>query len=479
MAMALYFVFLLAVIAPPYLQSEASTGGIEERKPNDPDVLDTLDFAMNEFNAMQNNLYRMMATKVKDATSQLVAGQKFCIVAEVGVSRSCRNDENHKSASLDRCPVDTLEMHCKFEVLNVPWEKRRELLNHQCVGLKERTLSCERSQLPKADQNVVKEMFDEVQTNTTPETDNVEETFRKFIVRHKKPYLNDKQEYAKRFAIFQHNLVKARKMQEMDKGSAKYGVTVFSDMTEEEFKKYYRMPGWGKPLYEMKEVEIPNIDVPKAFDWRDKGAVTPVKNQGQCGSCWAFSTTGNIEGQWKIKKGQLVSLSEQELVDCDKVDQGCNGGLPSNAYKQIIKLGGLETEKEYPYEAADEKCKFKKSEAAVYINSSVSISKDETKMAAWLVANGPISIGINANMMQFYMGGVSHPWKFFCDPSELDHGVLIVGYGVEKGWFSGETPYWIIKNSWGESWGEKGYYLIYRGDGSCGLNTMCTSAVVD
>ncbi|XP_068746743.1 cathepsin L-like [Montipora capricornis] len=476
--MELYFVVLLSILAPSSLRSEKIVGGIEDRKHDDPDVLNALDFAMNEFNAMQNNMYRMMATKVEDATFQLVAGQKFCVVAEVGVSRSCRNDDAHKSASLDICPVDTLEMHCKFVVINVPWEKRKELVTHECIGLKERMLSCERSQpvdTPEINENVVKEMFDK----TTAQTDDdVEETFRKFIVQHKKPYLNDKDEYAKRFAIFQENLVKARKMQDMDRGSAKYGVTVFSDLTEEEFKKYYRMPGWGKPLYEMKEAEIPKGDIPTAFDWRDKGAVTAVKNQGMCGSCWAFSTTGNIEGQWKIKKGQLVSLSEQELVDCDKVDQGCEGGLPANAYKQIIKLGGLEAEKEYPYEGADESCKFKKSEAVVYINSSVSISSDESKMAAWLVANGPISIGINANMMQFYLGGIAHPWKMFCDPSELDHGVLIVGYGVKKGWFD-DTPYWIIKNSWGESWGEEGYYLIYRGDGCCGLNTMCTSAVVD
>jgi len=138
----------------------------------------------------------------------------------------------------------------------------------------------------------------------------------------------------------------------------------------------------------------------------------------------------------------------------------------------------LETEKQYPYESRGEKCAFNPSLAKVKINGAVNISSNEDDMAAWLAQNGPISIGINAMAMQFYLGGVSHPWRIFCSPSNLDHGVLIVGYGVKNGMF-GKTPYWIVKNSWGPSWGAKGYYLVYRGDGTCGLNTMCTSAVVN
>ncbi|XP_052275764.1 uncharacterized protein LOC127875025 isoform X40 [Dreissena polymorpha] len=297
--------------------------------------------------------------------------------------------------------------------------------------------------------------------------------FKDFKAKFNKLYDSPKEE-EKRFAVFCDNMRTAHKLQETENGSAVYGATKFADLTKEEFKRYVGKK-WDTEAYNwMRKASIPSGSIPDNFDWRDHGAVTPVKNQGSCGCCWAFSTTGNIEGQWAIKKNKLLSLSEQELVDCDKVDEGCNGGLPSNAYKEIERLGGLETETDYKYKGEDEKCHFNRSDVSVYINDSVAISSDEHEMAAWLVANGPISIGINAFAMQFYMGGISHPWKFLCNPKDLDHGVLIVGYGVD-----GSKPYWIVKNSWGPDWGEKGYYLVYRGAGVCGLNTMCTSAVVN
>jgi len=296
--------------------------------------------------------------------------------------------------------------------------------------------------------------------------------FAEFKQKHNKQYYGAEEELA-RYETFKSNMAKAKVLQDAEQATATYGATFFADMTEEEFSEYIMDPKFFAKGHDLPYADIPTDPTPDSFDWRKKGAVTPVKNQGQCGSCWAFSTTGNIEGQWFIKKGKLVSLSEQELVSCDKVDQGCEGGLPSDAYKQIIKLGGLETEKDYPYDGADERCNIK-SNPAVYINSSIAISDDEEKMAAWLAANGPISIGINANVMQLYTGGISHPWSIFCSPSKLDHGVMIVGYGSENG-----TPFWIIKNSWGPTWGEEGYYRAYRGAGVCGLNKMCTSSVIN
>jgi len=304
--------------------------------------------------------------------------------------------------------------------------------------------------------------------------------FKDFIGVYSKKYESEN-EAAKRFAHFKDNMKLVEKIQAKEKGTGKYGPNKFSDLSAEEFRKYFLSPKpWDltrKPQRKVALTAAQLRDVPDSFDWREHNAVTPVKNQGYCGSCWAFSTTGNIEGQWAIRKGKLLNLSEQELVDCDKIDQGCNGGLPSDAYKEIIRLGGLETEADYPYDGQDEKCHFNKTDIKVTIDDSVQLPTNETELKAWLFHNGPISIGINANAMQFYWGGVSHPWSFLCSPTSLDHGVLIVGYGVDNGLF-GPTPYWTIKNSWGVDWGEKGYYRIYRGDGCCGVNQMCTSAIV-
>jgi len=140
----------------------------------------------------------------------------------------------------------------------------------------------------------------------------------------------------------------------------------------------------------------------------------------------------------------------------------------------------LETESDYPYHGKDEKCSLALAKVKVKITNFNEVSKNETEMAQWLVENGPMSIGINANAMQFYFGGVSHPVKFLCSPKNLDHGVLIVGYGVHKSSILHRTlPYWLVKNSWGTGWGEKGYYRVYRGDGTCGVNQMVTTAVIE
>ncbi|CAH2252986.1 jg13535 [Pararge aegeria aegeria] len=320
---------------------------------------------------------------------------------------------------------------------------------------------------------ITNEIYHKIQT---------EHLFSDFLATYKPDYINDHLEMLKRYEIFHNNVRKIHEFNTHERGTARYAVTRFSDLTYEEFGQKYL--GLKPNLRDsnqipMRKADIPQVHLPNGFDWRHYNAVTEVKNQGSCGSCWAFSVTGNIEGQWKMQSGNLVSLSEQELVDCDKLDEGCNGGLPDNAYRAIEQLGGLETENDYPYEGENDKCAYNKTLSRVQISGAVNISSNETDMAKWLVKNGPISIGINANAMQFYVGGVSHPWRLLCSPKNLDHGVLIVGYGVKDyPLFHKRLPYWIIKNSWGSGWGEQGYYRVYRGDGTCGVNQMASSAVI-
>jgi len=302
-------------------------------------------------------------------------------------------------------------------------------------------------------------------------------TFNVFMQKFERAYETE-EEHNVRYWTFYKNMAKWELFNKAEQGTATYGMNEFADMTEEEFAMNYLSPVSKQDhayVNSLPEAEEIRGDAPDTVDWRDQNAVTGVKNQGQCGSCWAFSTTANIEGRWAIKNKTLVSLSEQELVDCDKVDMGCNGGLPFQAYAEIMRLGGLMREEDYPYTARGGKCKFDKSKVAVDITGREKVSTDEKKIAAYVATNGPVSIGLNAAAMQFYTGGVSHPWSFLCSPSGIDHGVAIVGYGVDS---DSSKPYWLIKNSWGTGWGEKGYYRLFRGAGVCGCNQMVTSAVI-
>ncbi|PNJ38623.1 CTSF isoform 3 [Pongo abelii] len=298
--------------------------------------------------------------------------------------------------------------------------------------------------------------------------------FKNFVITYNRTY-ESKEEARWRLSIFVNNMVRAQKIQALDRGTAQYGVTKFSDLTEEEFRTIYLNPLLREePSNKMKQAKSVGDLAPPEWDWRSKGAVTKVKDQGMCGSCWAFSVTGNVEGQWFLNQGTLLSLSEQELLDCDKMDKACMGGLPSNAYSAIKNLGGLETEDDYSYQGHMQSCNFSAEKAKVYINDSVELSQNEQKLAAWLAKRGPISVAINAFGMQFYRHGISRPLRPLCSPWLIDHAVLLVGYGNRS-----DVPFWAIKNSWGTDWGEKGYYYLHRGSGACGVNTMASSAVVD
>jgi len=248
------------------------------------------------------------------------------------------------------------------------------------------------------------------------------------------------------------------------------GVNEFADMSREEFNAKFLSKKIQVPKVQANPVYLEELKAPMAaVDWRTKGAVTGVKNQGQCGSCWAFSTTGSVEGAWFLSKSNLVSLSEQQLVDCSGKfgNQGCNGGLMDDAFKYIISNGGLDTESDYPYTARDGKCdttKQGKKVATISGFSDVPANNEAQLIAA--VTQQPVSVAIEADQsgFQFYKSGV------FSGPcgTSLDHGVLAVGYDT-----GASTPYWIVKNSWGASWGLQGYILMAQGKGArglCGIN---------
>jgi len=310
--------------------------------------------------------------------------------------------------------------------------------------------------------------------------DEAKKLFKEFQLKFGRTYDSQKESDI-RFGIFKESLRRTDKLNAESKGAV-YGITKFSDMTPQEFeeKMLTRFP--GRSYLGLQQADLSACAARNRFgdehclhasnqsswDWRPKGAVTGVKDQGQCGSCWSFGTTGDLEGTWYLDGNPLISLSEQQLVSCDKTDAGCNGGLQENAFNYIIRTGGIQSESDYPYTSghgtvAD--CKVDSSKFVAKMSAWAQVSSSasgESNIAPYLVANGPVTIGINANPMQDYVSGIDDPAS--CSVFNLNHAVLIVGYGTEGG-----VDYWLIKNSWGTSWGESGYYRIVRGVDKCGL----------
>jgi C1A family cysteine protease len=280
-------------------------------------------------------------------------------------------------------------------------------------------------------------------------------------------------EFNARLAIFAENLQRAARLNQ-EQTSAVFGVTKFMDMTVEEFKNTILMSklpqhvGHG-PYRNQSSLRV---SAPNEFDWRDKsGVVTPVYNQGQCGSCWAFSATENIESRWALAGHPLTRLSMQQVVSCDTMDYGCDGGWPYHAYEYIHNAGGQDTYASYPYTAADTPCEFKKADIDAKVASwtYVTSTDSESEMVDYLYANGPLSVCVDAEQWMTYTHGV-----FLAKDcgKDIDHCVQATGYNL-----AANPPYWIIRNSWGTDWGEAGYMLLEYGKNSCAVAEVVTSSI--
>jgi len=273
------------------------------------------------------------------------------------------------------------------------------------------------------------------------------------------------EEYAKRLTIFSTNMDKVNKMNAehvLINGEAVFGVTPFSDLSPEEFKKFYL--GY-KPSNSTKPRVDVHIDGPIAndVDWVSQGAVTPVKDQGRCGSCWAFSATAAIESYAKLAGQSLQVLSAQQINSCDKRDGGCNGGNTETAYEYVKSAGGIESERDYPYTSgggSTGSCKFQSSKIAVTISGYHSVSRGESALKQALNA-GPASVCLAASSWQSYSGGILSR----CD-NQVDHCVQATGY-------SGSS-YWRIRNSWGTGWGESGFIRLAQGSDLCRVSDDTT-----
>jgi len=284
--------------------------------------------------------------------------------------------------------------------------------------------------------------------------------FMQWILEHGKTYETE-QEFQDRHLNWIQTDAAVEVLNDLNNGTT-FAHNHFSDLSMEE----YRRTMLGKRTIERDEdVEftwLPEVNEENgSVDWRSKGAVTPVKDQGYCGSCWSFSSSGAMEGAHKIKSGKLLSLSEQQFVDCSTKNWGCDGGDQSVAFK-YAKNSAIELESDYPYRGKDGSCKYSSTKGKVLVKSITTVPNNDVSQLKSAVAKQPVAVSIDASCRAFnnYSSGIF--WNS-CG-NNIDHAVLAVGYGG-----SGDNQYWIVKNSWATSWGEKGYIRIGIQDGK-GIN---------
>jgi len=289
-------------------------------------------------------------------------------------------------------------------------------------------------------------------------------------------------EFEHRFNVFQENLRKAAVHQSKNP-KATFGVTKFSDLTEEEFSNFYLMSNvdaksWVKPAAKNFSIEGPKNKAgcspnPTTFDWFTCGVCTPIYNQGQCGSCWAFSATETIESYYVIDTGAPVtSLSMEQIVDCDTSDSGCGGGNPTTAYQYVQSAGGIELYSDYPYIAEGGEsgtCSFNSADVVATVSSQAAIN-GETGLyqQASSSSGGPVSVCVDASSWSAYTGGVLTS----CG-NDVDHCVQLTGYNG----YGQSGSYWIVRNSWGTDWGLSGFIWIEIGQDLCSIGDYATVVV--
>ena len=293
--------------------------------------------------------------------------------------------------------------------------------------------------------------------------------FEEFTKKYNKEY-NSTEEYQKRYNIFKSNLQEMKRSTFKTNKNLKFGLNKFADLTKEEFASKYLTfdPESYRDLITIdpEDLGLDEVEAPESWDWTEQGIVTTVKHQLECGACWSFATSAAIESQFMMTYKINTSLSEQQLIDCDKSNNECEGGNMKKAFI-YLQSHGLMSSEDYPFEGSLGECRYNESKTLVKVKNWAFVPKDEELMKKALYKYGPLAGALNGWMLEFYEGGIFEPWFDFLCPSAVNHAVVIVGYGVDE---ETGTEFWKIKNSWSADWGENGYFKLKRGAGTCGID---------